>query len=138
MAAETLLVRDIMSKDTFFVHPENSITQCAIGLAQHNLSGAPVADQHGNLIGFVSEQDMLSALVQSAYYCDESNSVDSVMQHNVLSVSPNQHVLQVAKLMMEAKPKVYPVVEGTRLIGVITRKHVVRALIQSQEKCVPV
>lgn len=138
MAVEALLVKDIMSKDTFFVHPENSITQCVLSLAQHNLSGAPVADQHGNLIGFVSEQDMLPALVQSAYYCDESNRVDTVMQHNVLSVSPNQHVLQVAKLMMEAKSKVYPVVEGARLISVITRKHIVHALIQSQEMCVPV
>ena len=50
MAVEALLVKDIMSKDTFFVHPENSITQCVLSLAQHNLSGAPVADQHGNLM----------------------------------------------------------------------------------------
>lgn len=138
MATDALLVKDIMSKDTFFVHPETSITQCVMSLAQRKLTGAPVADQHGNLIGFVSEQDMLPSLVQSAYYCDEPNRVESVMRHDVLTVGPNHHVLQVAKLMMEAKPKVYPVVEGNRLIGVITRHQVVKALIHSQEKCVPV
>lgn len=138
MRKTALLVKDVMSRDTFFVHPNTSITQCVLGLAQHKLSGAPVADGHGKLIGFVSEQDMLPALVQSVYYSDEPKRVDSVMQHEVLSVGPEEHVLQIAKMMMEAKPKVYPVVEDGRLIGIITRRQVTTALIHSQEKCVPV
>ncbi|MBJ7554605.1 CBS domain-containing protein [Marinomonas spartinae] len=138
MKEKTLLVKDVMSRGAFFVHPETSITQCVLGLAQHKLSGAPVADNYGQLIGFVSEQDMLPSLVQSAYYCDEPRRVGDVMQSEVLTVNPNDHVLQVAKLMVEAKPKIYPVIEDNRLIGIITRRQVTKALIHSQEKCVPV
>ncbi|TDO95859.1 CBS domain-containing protein [Marinomonas balearica] len=138
MKTGSLLVRDVMSRDTFFVHPETSIADCVKGLAKRKLPGAPVADSNGHLIGFVSEQDILPALMQSAYYSEEPRKVETVMQTNPLSVKPNDHIMEIAKMMSEPKPKVYPVVEGEEIIGIITRRHVTQALLEDIELAVPV
>lgn len=138
MKLDALCVRDIMSRDTFHVFPTTAIDECARQLAAHKLSGAPVTDHYGRLIGFVSEQDLLSPLSQAAYHCDGVGSVAKVMSENVLSVAPSQQVMQVVNLMTTDKPKIYPVVEEGRLIGVITRRLVLRALLQAQQSCVPV
>ena len=135
---ETLQIRDIMSRDAYYVTQQTSINDLIHGLSIHKLSGAPVADQYGNLIGFVSEQDVLPQLMQNAYYCHQPNSIESVMQSEVLSVKPTDTVMTLAKLMLDQKPKVYPVVEDRRIIGIVTRHQIAKALIESQENCVPV
>ena len=138
MKLDTLCVRDIMSRDTFHVYATTTIDECARQLAAHKLSGAPVTDPYGHLIGFVSEQDLLSPLSQAAYHCDGVGSIAKIMTQEVVSVSPNQQVMQIVNLMAKDKPKIYPVVEEGRLIGVITRRLVIRALLQAQKSCMPV
>lgn len=138
MKLDSLCVRDIMSRDTFHVYPTTSIDECAQQLAHHKLSGAPVTDHYDRLIGFVSEQDLLGPLSQSAYHCDNLGQVEKVMREDVLFVTPSQQVMQVAKLMMENKPKIFPVVEDDHLVGIITRRLVMRALLQAQQSCTPV
>ncbi|MBM6551002.1 CBS domain-containing protein [Marinomonas ostreistagni] len=138
MKLDALCVRDIMSHDTFHVQPTTAADECARQLALHKLSGAPVTDQYGRLIGFVSEQDLLGPLSQSAYHCDSPGSVAKVMSEDVLFVTPDQQVMQVVNLMMGSKPKIYPVVEEGRLIGIVTRRLVMRALLQAQQTCTPV
>lgn len=135
---ETLQIRDIMSRDAYYVEQQTSINDLIQGLSRHKLSGAPVADQYGNLIGFVSEQDVLPQLMQNAYYCNQPNSIESVMQTDVLSIKPTDSVMTLAKMMLDRKPKVYPVVEDRRIIGIVTRHQIAKALIESQENCVPV
>lgn len=138
MKFDALCVRDVMSRDTFHVYPNTQIDDCAAQLALHKLSGAPVTDRYDHVIGFVSEQDLLEPLSQAVYYCHQPGSVENVMREDVLTVSPNMQVMQVAKLMMEDKPKIFPVVEDGRLIGVITRRLVMKTLLQAHRSCVPV
>lgn len=135
---ETLQIRDIMSRDAYYVTTNTSINELIKGLSSHKLSGAPVADQYGNLIGFVSEQDVLPQLMQNAYYCHQPNSIESVMQTDVLSVKPTDTVMTLAKMMLDRKPKIYPVIEDRRIIGIVTRHQIAIALIESQKNCVPV
>ncbi len=60
------IVRDIMSRDCYRVTGNMSITTLAEGLALHRLPGVPVVDSHDQLIGFISEQDVMGKLLQSA------------------------------------------------------------------------
>ncbi|RDL45430.1 histidine kinase [Marinomonas piezotolerans] len=138
MSIDALTVREIMSRDTFHVYPDTRIDDCARQLAARKLSGAPVTDHYDNLIGFVSEQDLLEPLMQAVYYCNRPKEVSSVMSQDVLSLTPKQQVMQIAKVMTENKPKIYPVVEEGRLVGIVTRRHVTLALLQGQDTCVPV
>lgn len=122
-------VRDIMSRDCYRVSPEMSITTLAQGLALHRLPGAPVVDRHDNLIGFISEQDVLGRVLDSVYHDDEAPLVRELMRNEVLSVTPAKSITDLAQEMLGAKPKIYPVVEQRRLVGIVTRRDILVALL---------
>jgi CBS domain-containing protein len=123
------IVRDIMSRDCYRVSPNASITTLAEGLALHRLPGAPVVDERDRLIGFISEQDVMGRVLDSIYHDDEAPLVKEMMRHEVLSVSPNKSITDLAQEMLGPKPKVYPVVEQQRLIGIVTRRDILVALL---------
>lgn len=122
-------VRDIMSRDCYRVSPNASITTLAKGLALHRLPGAPVVDDADRLIGFISEQDVMGRVLDSIYHDDEAPLVKEMMRHEVLSVSPNKSITDLAQEMLGPKPKIYPVVEQQRLIGIVTRRDILIALL---------
>lgn len=123
------VVRDIMSRDCYRVSPNASVTTLAKGLALHRLPGAPVVDDADRLIGFISEQDVMGRVLDSIYHDDEAPLVKEMMRHEVLSVSPNKSITDLAQEMLGSKPKVYPVVEQQRLIGIVTRRDILVALL---------
>ncbi|MCL7930523.1 CBS domain-containing protein [Halomonas llamarensis] len=123
-------VRDIMSRDCYRVSPETSITNLAQGLALHRLPGAPVVDSTDRLIGFISEQDVLGQVLDSIYNDGEAPLVREMMRNEVLSVTPNKSITDLAQEMLGAKPKIYPVVEQTRLVGIVTRRDILIALLK--------
>ncbi|TVP42731.1 MAG: CBS domain-containing protein [Halomonas sp.] len=123
------IVRDIMSRDCYRVSSDVSITTLAQGLATHRLPGAPVVDSADRLIGFISEQDVLGRVLDSIYHDDEAPLVKELMRHEVLSVSPNKSITDLAQEMLGVKPKVYPVVEQQRLVGIVTRRDILIALL---------
>ncbi|MBZ9557393.1 MULTISPECIES: CBS domain-containing protein [Modicisalibacter] len=123
-------IREIMSHDCYRVTGNTSVATLVAGLALHRLPGAPVVDERDHLIGFVSEMDVMGKLLDSAYYCDEPAPVRDLMRHEVLTVTPNKSITDLAQEMLGTKPKVYPVVEGERLVGIVTRRDVVSAILQ--------
>lgn len=123
------IVRDVMSRDCYRVSPNASITTLAKGLALHRLPGAPVVDDADRLIGFISEQDVMGRVLDSIYHDDEAPLVKELMRHEVLSVSPNKSITDLAQEMLGSKPKIYPVVEQQRLIGIVTRRDILVALL---------
>ncbi|PMR78731.1 CBS domain-containing protein [Billgrantia endophytica] len=124
------IVRDIMSRDCYRVTGDASVRTLAEGLALHRLPGVPVVDKKDHLIGFISEQDVLGKLLESAYLNDEAPLVRELMRHEVLAVSPNKSITDLAQEMLGAKPKVFPVVEQERLIGIVTRRDVLIAVLR--------
>ncbi|MGB8713325.1 MAG: CBS domain-containing protein [Onishia taeanensis] len=124
------IVRDIMSRDCYRVTSNTSITQLVKGLALHRLPGVPVVDGRDHLIGFISEQDVLGKLLQSVYLNDEAPLVRELMRHEVLSVTPTKSITDLAQEMLGTKPKVYPVVEQERLVGIVTRRDILSAILQ--------
>jgi CBS domain-containing protein len=123
-------VREIMSRDCYRVTGTTSVTTLAEGLALHRLPGAPVVDSHDHLIGFISEQDVLGKLLESAYLNEEPPLVKELMRHEVLTVPPSKSITDLAQEMLGAKPKVFPVTEQERLIGIVTRRDVLIAILR--------
>ncbi|GEN25217.1 CBS domain-containing protein [Halomonas cupida] len=123
------IVRDIMSHDCYRVTGSTSVSTLAEGLSQHRLPGAPVVDQSDHLIGFISEQDVLGKVIESLYLDHEAPLVSDLMRNEVLSVSPTKSIVDLAQEMLGAKPKVYPVAEQGRLVGIVTRRDVLNAIL---------
>ncbi|GEK47972.1 CBS domain-containing protein [Halomonas pacifica] len=127
-------VREIMSRDCYRVRGNASVSNLVEGLALHRLPGAPVVDDRDHLIGFISEQDVLGKLLESTYLNHEPPLVKELMRHEVLSVTPNKSITDLAQEMLGTKPKVYPVVEQERLVGIVTRRDVIHAILRMRKR----
>ena len=90
-------------------------------LLHNHVTGLPVVDDHRKVIGFVSEQDCIHALLVSNYHHEGDPIVDDVMFRNPVTISPEMSVVDLAQNLGAGKPKVYPVVDHDRLIGIVTR-----------------
>lgn len=98
--------------------------------------GGPVIDENEKVVGFLSEQDLLDKLVKASYHCQDTHTVQECMHDDVLSVSPDMSVIELADMMKIGKPKMYPVVDGKgKLVGVITRRDVLRAIGMTLNEC---
>lgn len=124
------IVRDIMSRDCYRVSGTTSVSTLAQGLALHRLPGAPVVDAHDHLIGFISEQDVMGKVLDSIYHDGEPPLVADLMQSEPLTVTQDKSIIDLAQEMLGAKPKIYPVVEQKRLVGIVTRRDVLIAILQ--------
>ena len=128
------IVREIMSRDCYRVTGKTSVSTLAEGLSLHRLPGVPVVDDHDHLIGFISEQDVMGKVLESAYLNDEPPLVSDLMRHEVLSVSPTKSITDLAQEMLGAKPKIYPVTEQGRLVGIVTRRDVLNAILRMRHR----
>lgn len=124
----SILVKDYMQANAQAIPSTASVRDVVDHLLKWNISGAPVVDEQSRVIGFVSEQDCIKDMLNSAFYAEDSDSVVRIMRRDVLSVSPDTSILEIAETMLGNKPKNYPVVEQGKLVGLINRRHILQAL----------
>ncbi len=131
-------VRDFMQKHYPHIEVGAPLTQTVERLREFNITGTPVVDHKNHLKGFVSEVDCIRMLITASYFCDSTQKVEDVMNHTPLSVSPDMGLIDLAQMMIGQKPKVYPVVEEGKVIGVVSRSDVMAVLAMTLKSCVPV
>ena len=125
---DSLLVQDYMDRQAVLLTVDLSIDSAVAKLVKHRKTGAPVVDSKGKLVGFLSEQDCLSVMLKSTYHCDLVAKVSDCMRTDVLAVSPNDRLVQLAEQMLGPKPKVYPVVADNKVIATIDRTNILKAI----------
>ncbi|MEN9534227.1 MAG: hypothetical protein RIQ83_3451 [Pseudomonadota bacterium] len=130
-----LQIRDHMSRLTHSLTPRLGLAEALDKLHHSGLSGLPVLDEQKRLIGFLSEQDCIPSLLTGSYHCDTRTRVEDLMSHTPLSVAPDDSILDLARQMSEAKPKIYPVLQGGKVLGIISRHQVMQALNQQMKGC---
>ena len=123
-----LRVSDLMSNHIEPVRCGTPLTEVVKVLLGNHISGLPVVDAHRHLLGFVSEQDCIHALLVSNYHGEGDPVVDDVMFREPLVMSPDMSIVDLAQKLGSGKPKVYPVVEHGKLIGIVTRTAVLAEL----------
>lgn len=129
-------VSDVMARHPSSVRVGTDLTDAVDMLLKLKTTGLPVIDANDRVVGFLSEQDCLRSLIVSSYHCEGSPAVEDVMHAEVLSVHPDQALVDVAELMVKHKPKIYPVVDqDNRLVGVLTRGQVLGVLKNSRRAC---
>lgn len=124
----SILVRDYMQSSLQAISANASVREVVDNLLKWNISGAPVVNEYLQVIGFVSEQDCIKEMLNSAFYAENSAPVTSIMRRDVLTVTPDTSILEVAETMLGHKPKNYPVIDHGKLVGLINRRHILQAL----------
>ncbi|GLO61297.1 CBS domain-containing protein [Vibrio sp. MACH09] len=132
---DALKVKDFMDKRAVTFTPEMSLTAALDKVIRSEHMGGPVVNTDGDVIGFLSEQDLLEKLVKVSYHCQDTHIVSDCMYQEVLSVTPEMGIIELASLMKIGKPKVYPVVDNNKLLGIITRRDVLKAIGHSLDDC---
>jgi CBS domain-containing protein len=117
-----MIARDIMTHTVYTIRPEASAQEAAQLLDQKRISGAPVVDADGRLIGMVTEADIISKVDR------EGLRVADIMSHELIVVNEETRLEEIAALLSERKIKRVPVVEQGRLVGIVSRADIVHAV----------
>jgi len=132
---ETFKVAGYMRKVLISFEQQQPISVAVDALMNSEEIGAPVLDGT-KLVGWISEQDCLAKMIEATYHCELVCQVQDVMRTEVLTVDVTDDVLDVARQMLDIKPKVYPVLDDGELVGIITRRDILKAVnLNFQHNC---
>lgn len=132
---DSIKIKDYMDRRPVLLKANMSLAVAVEKLLTSSRPGAPVIGDNGELVGFLSQQDCLSVMLKSSYHCDLTSTVSDCMRSDVLSVGPDDSMLHLAEQMTGAKPKIYPVVSDGKVIGVINRQDVLKAMNTYMQQC---
>ena len=131
-------VTEIMSRPVIAVSPRTPVKQAAQLLIEHGISALPVLDDKGALAGIVSEADLVPIEARPDPRSQSMplpptagrtpRTVGDVMTRNVITVTAGSEVSQAARTMLEAGVKRVPVTRGRHVVGIVSRRDLVRVI----------
>lgn len=134
-------VRDVMTRPVVTVGPGTSAKYAGELLAEHGFAALPVLDDDGRLVGIVAEADVLRDRLprDPRLHLRRDDDADTVlpllvrgvMSERVRCVDPTADVSDVAELFVEERLRSVPVVDGERLVGIVSRRDLLRALVRT-------
>jgi len=144
-------VDQLMTHDVVTVTPETSLKKVAALLAEHRISGIPVCDAEGRVVGVVSEADILwkelglttavgglfgRILDRADAAADRvaARTAGEAMTSPAITIAPDASVAAAAKSMIDHRVNRLPVVAGGRLVGIVARADLVRAFERPDEE----
>ncbi len=139
-------VQEVMTREVTTVAPEASLREVAETLVRHGISGLPVVDESGGVVGVVSEGDivgkeagpepersLLARLLHGSPPSKlEARNAAEAMTSPAVTIAPSREVAEAARLMTEQRFNRLPVVDDDgRLAGIVTRADLVRAFLRT-------
>ena len=121
-------VKDYMSSNLITFTPDMDVLDAIQKLLKNHITGAPVVDEHGNLIGTLSESDCMQVVVHSAYNQSRGGKISDYMSSDVMTVDVDASIVDVAELFAKYRIRSVPVVDDVDMVGVISRVDVLKAL----------
>jgi CBS domain-containing protein len=139
---------DVMTQPVITITPDASVIEIARLLAQKNISAVPVVDGVGAMVGIVTEGDLLrrrelgterhrhpiAALVvmnrvlEEEYVRSHASRAEDIMRRNVICAAPDASLSEVVDLLEKHGVKRVPIVEGGKVVGIVSRADLIRAL----------
>ncbi|MGN0924905.1 CBS domain-containing protein [Ectopseudomonas mendocina] len=125
---KSIKVRDYMTRHLVTFRSDTDLFTAINRLLEHRISGAPVVDSQGHLIGLLSEGDCLRGILSGAYYEAVGGTVSTYMTTAVETVSPEADIIELSERFLRGRRRRMPVIENGRLVGQISRHDVLRAV----------
>lgn len=127
--AAPILVQDHMSTNLVTFHPDDSIDHVLDLLTKRKISGAPVVDQEGSLVGIISEVDCLKEIIKGKYSNTPSfpGKVSEHMTTNVITMKPDLSLFDAAQQFLDKKIRRFPVMKDGKLVGQLSLSDIIRA-----------
>jgi CBS domain-containing protein len=146
-------IEDFMTRRVVTIPPDTTLLAAARLMLEHRVGGLPVVDASGRIIGIFSESDLLreegeygSPWLRMMVGPDgepaqlpqlDARKVGDIMTREPITIAPGASIAQACRLLHEHHLRRLPVVEGDKLVGMIARADLVRAVAVSAEKASP-
>ncbi|MGB3152267.1 MAG: CBS domain-containing protein [Maribacter sp.] len=127
-----ILVSDYMTTKLVTFSPEQSILAVMEKFAKHHISGGPVLDKNGFLVGIISEADCMKQISESRYFNQPilDKSVEKYMTKNVQTIPHDISIFDAAGIFDKHNRRRLPVMKNDILVGQISRKDIVIAALK--------
>jgi CBS domain-containing protein len=129
-----LTAADIMKKDLVTIRPEATIKEAIELLLSESISGLPVIDEAGHLIGVITEFALLAMVYDHTV---RDHSISQHMTREVITVEADDPISRIADLCIVHRVRRLPVMRDDRLVGLIARRDVLQALYQGAYQACP-
>lgn len=146
-------VENFMTRQVVTITPDTTLLAAAKLMLEHKVGGLPVVDTSGRMIGVFSESDLLrekgedgSPWLQMIVGPEQGatdparlnmRKVVDLMTHEPMTIAPNASIAEACRLLHDRNLRRLPVVEAGKLVGIIARADLVRAVAASAEKASP-
>ena len=127
---QAILAKDFMTKNLITFSPKQPLNEVIQILISKGISGGPVLNENGNLIGIISEGDCLKQVVRGKY----NNSpqmmgvVEDYMTADPVTVGPHENIFEIARLFLKLRLRRFPVLDQGKLVGQISQRDVMAAI----------
>jgi CBS domain-containing protein len=121
-------VKDYMAANLVTFSPDMDVLDAIHLLLENGISGAPVVDKRGNVVGILSEVDCMKVALSASYHEEWGGKVSEFMSRQVKTIDAETNLVEAAELFMKEPHRRFPVMDDNRLVGQISRRDVLRAL----------
>lgn len=127
--------KDVMTKVVITVWPQMPIYDAIRTLAHRNITGLPVVDADLTLVGILSAKDVLKTLYASEGSPEQT--VKDFMNTEVISFDANDSLIDLCDCLTEKNIIRVPITEGGKLLGIVSRSDVIRAILRLKHQQAP-
>lgn len=121
-------VHDYMSTKLITFTPDMDVHRAIKLLLKERISGAPVLDDRGGLVGMLTKKDCLTIAFSASYHQEWGGNVADFMSRDMESIEAGAYIVEVAERFLNTRLHRFPVMRDDRLVGVISRHDVLRSL----------
>jgi CBS domain-containing protein len=117
-----------MATELVSFKPDDDILDAMRVLLDKRLSGAPVLDEKGGLVGVLSKKDCLAIVYNTAYHQDWGGKVEQYMSREVEHIEADSSILAATEKFLHSNFRRFPVLRNGQLVGQISRQDILRAI----------
>ena len=130
MITESDPVQRIMSAVGATVSPEQDVLHAIRTMVERRLQAVPVVDNRGNVVGVLADRDCMKVVFRAAYHQEWGGPVREFMDAKAMSIEAGTPLVEVPEFITQHPHALYPVVKNNRLIGQVTRRDIMKALLE--------
>jgi CBS domain-containing protein len=124
---KTTKARDIMTTNIIATKKDIHLTEVMALLLRNHISGLPVEDDEGNLIGIISEIDLVNSVFSGNA---DGTTAEEVMSKAVLSFSPDMELAELVQVFSSKRLRRVPIVDKGKVVGIVSRRDILREMLK--------
>ena len=125
-------VKTIMTTDLVTVSPDTPIFEALDLIKRHRVSGMPVVTNFGQVVGILTEKDLLRVLIEKNV--DVKDKVEDYMSREVICFTEEDNAMEICKFFMRTNIRRVPIVRDGILVGIVSRRDIVGLILEAKSK----